>query len=180
MSNPCVWVVIPIFNALAVTKRCLADLAGQTYRNTTIILSDSGSTDGTCDFVEKEFPDVVMVRGNSDWWWTKATNEGIKYALSHAKPNDYIMTLNNDVAIPNTYIAEMVSLAECHLGSIIGSAIYDAADQSRLVDCGTYIDWTTMKYHFLSLPAFDTSGFCDKLTFLCGKGVLYPAAVFKR
>jgi Glycosyl transferase family 2 len=127
-----------------------------------------------------EFPWVRIVRGNVDWWWTKATNEGIKYALNQAAPTDYIMTLNNDVAIPDTYLAEMVSLAEQHPGSIIGSAIYDAADQSRLVECGSYIDWRTMKYQFLSLNDFDHTGFCEKLTFLCGKGVLYPVSAFRK
>jgi GT2 family glycosyltransferase len=179
MPSPCVWVVIPSFNAIAVTRSCLADLVGQTYPNIMVILSDSGSTDGTCEFVGEEFPEVMIVRGNSDWWWTKATNEGIKYALNHAKPNDYIMTINNDVAVPANYIAEMVSLGEQHPGSIIGSAIYDAMDRSRLVECGSYTDWRTMKYHFLSLREFDRSGFCDKLTFLCGKGVLYPVRVFR-
>src|SRR5437660_1612104 len=80
----------------------------------------------------------VCVRGNSNWWWTKATNEGVKYALSQAAANDYIMTLNNDVVIPDRYVADMVSLAEKTPGSIIGSAIYDAQDKSRLVECGSY------------------------------------------
>ena len=90
MSNPCVWVVIPSFNALAVTRSCLVDLTDQTYPNIKVILSDSGSTDGTCEAVAQEFPHVVVVHRNPDWWWTKATNEGVKYALSRASANDYI------------------------------------------------------------------------------------------
>jgi GT2 family glycosyltransferase len=145
-----------------------------------VILSDSGSTDGTCEFVRKEFSNVRIVSGSSDWWWTKATNEGIKYALTLAATNDYIMTLNNDVAIPDNYLVEMVRLAEKYPGSIVGSAIYDATDQSRLVECGSYIDWRTMKYRFLSLHDFDKGGFSEKLMFLCGKGVLYPVNVFRK
>jgi len=179
MSNPCVWVVIPSFNALAVTCSCLADLAGQTYPNIIVILSDSGSTDGTREAVAQKFPHVVMIQGNPDWWWTKATNEGVKCALSRASANDYIMTLNNDVVVPPPYVAAMVGMIQQYPQSIIGSVIYDAADRSKLVECGTYIDWRTMKYHFLAPGDFDQSGFSEKLAFLCGKGVLYPIGVFR-
>lgn len=175
-----VWIVIPTFNGLAVTRSCLIDLARQTYSNMTIVLSDSGSTDGTLQTVPKEFPQIVLVQGNREWWWTKATNEGLKYVLGRAASDDYVMTVNNDVEIPNNYITEMVNVAERYPGSIIGSAIFDAADQSRLVECGSYIDWRTMKYHFLSLNDFDHTGFCEKLTFLCGKGVLYPVSAFTK
>jgi len=179
MLNPCVWVVIPSFNALAVTRSCLADLVDQTYPTQMVILSDSGSTDGTCEAVVQEFPHVVMVQGNPDWWWTKATNAGVKYALSRASADDYILTLNNDVVVPPRYLAAMVGMSQQYPQSIIGSIIYDAADRSKLVECGTYIDWWTMKYHFLTPSDFDQSGFSEKLAFLCGKGVLYPVGVFR-
>jgi GT2 family glycosyltransferase len=143
------------------------------------VLVDSGSTDGTAELVAEKFPDVAIVRGNPQWWWTKATNEGIKFALSRCSADDYIMTLNNDVVIPDTYLAEMVRLGHQYKNSVIGSVIYDAANPTRLVECGSYIDWRTMKYHFLSPDDFDRTGFCGKLTLLCGKGVLYPSHVFR-
>jgi GT2 family glycosyltransferase len=177
--DPYIWVIIPSFNGLAVTRSCLADLARQTYPNVAVVLSDSGSTDDTCQVIPKEFPWIVILKGDPDWWWTKATNEGVKYALSKAAAGDYIMTLNNDVVIPPHYLVEMVSIAERHPRSIIGSAIYDAAEPSRLVECGSYINWRTMKYHLLQPSDFDESGFSEKLAFLCGKGVLYPACVFR-
>jgi GT2 family glycosyltransferase len=179
MSGPRTWIIIPSFNALAVTRSCLVDLSRQTHRNMEVVVCDSGSTDGTCDVIRREFPWVHRVYGNANWWWTKATNEGIKYALDQAGTNDYIMTLNNDVAIPETYVAETLSVGEQYPGSIVGSAIYDAIDQSRLVECGSYIEWRTMKYHFLSLHDFNEAGFSEKLMFLCGKGVLYPVNVFR-
>jgi GT2 family glycosyltransferase len=173
------WIVIPSFNACSITQSCLAHLIRQTYPTVQIVLVDSGSTDGTAELVAEKFPDVAIVRGNPQWWWTKATNEGVKFALSRCSADDYIMTLNNDVAIPDTYLAEMIRLAHQYRDSIIGSVIYDAADTTRLVECGSYIDWPTMKYHFLSPSDFDQSGYCEQLTLLCGKGVLYPVRVFK-
>jgi GT2 family glycosyltransferase len=180
VPTPCIWVIIPSFNGLAITRNCLTDLVRQTYPNVAIVLSDSGSTDGTREVIPEEFPSVVTVQGDPDWWWTKATNEGVKYALSKSAAGDYIMTLNNDVVIPPHYLAEMVNLAKRYPKSIIGSIIYDAEEPRRLVNCGGYIDWRTMKYHFLEPSDFDQSGFSDKLAFLCGKGVLYPSIVFKQ
>ena len=180
MIPPRVWIIIPTFNGLSVTRRCLVDLSRQTYPHITIIVSDSGSTDGTQEILEKEFPGIISVKGNSQWWWTKATNEGIKYALRGAAVRDHIMTLNNDVVVPPDYLSAMVSVAKRYPESIIGSMVYDAGDENRLVESGTYIDWRTMKYHFLSLHDFDKSGFSEKLMFLCGKGVLYPVTIFKK
>jgi GT2 family glycosyltransferase len=179
MKLPRIWIVIPSFNAVAVTRNCLENLSKQTYSNIAIVLSDSGSTDGTYEVVKNEFPWVILVRGNNHWWWTKATNEGVKYAIKEAADDDYIMTINNDVVIPPDYLAAMIKFAEQYPQSIIGSVIYDATERGRLVECGSYIDWRTMKYHFLTLDDFDRSGFCEKLTFFCGKGVLYPASVFR-
>jgi GT2 family glycosyltransferase len=179
IMQPRVWIVIPNFNGLALTRSCLADLSRQSYPYITVVVSDSGSTDGTYQIVAKEFPAVIILRGNSEWWWTKATNEGVKYALDHADAHDYIMTLNNDVVVPEDYVAEMVSLARQYPMSIIGSAIYDISNADRLVECGSYTDWRTMKYHLLSPSEFDQTGTCKKLTFLCGKGVLYAARVFR-
>src|SRR5262249_10101950 len=116
MSLPRIWVIIPTFNALNVTRNCLADLSSHTYRNLEVVVSDSGSTDETCDVIRQEFSWVHIVHGNSDWWWTKATNEGIKYALIRAATYHYIMTLNNDVAVPDNYISEMVRLGEEYRG----------------------------------------------------------------
>jgi GT2 family glycosyltransferase len=179
MADPYLWVVIPSFNNLPATRICLDSLSRQKYARLSVVLSDSGSTDGTCEVVHKEFPSIHIVQGNTDWWWTKATNEGIDYALTRAAPDDYIMTLNNDVVVPEDYVAEMISLARQYPMSIIGSAIYDISNADRLVECGSYIDWRTMKYHLLSPSEFDQTGTCKKLTFLCGKGVLYAARVFR-
>jgi glycosyltransferase involved in cell wall biosynthesis len=144
----------------------------------TVILSDSGSTDGTCDVIPREFPWTVLVQGNSQWWWTKATNEGIKYALGQAAADDYILTINNDVSIPPDYVEAMVHTAVRYPRSVVGSLIRDVADRCRLVECGSYINWRTMKYHFLELDELDETGFSEKLLFMCGKGVLYPVRVF--
>jgi GT2 family glycosyltransferase len=176
---PRTWIIIPNFNGCSITQSCLGHLIRQTYPNIQIVLVDSGSTDGTVEFVAEKFPDVAIVRGNPQWWWTKATNEGVKFALSRCSADDYIMTLNNDVVVPNTYLAEMVRLGHQYKDSIIGSVIYDAADTNRLVECGSYIDWRTMKYEFLSLDDFDQNGSCERLRFLCGKGVLYPMEIFR-
>src|SRR5207302_9522758 len=62
---PIFWVIIPTFNSITVTRSCLADLSRQVYPNIAIVLSDSGSTDGTCEVIPKEFSQVVIVRGNS-------------------------------------------------------------------------------------------------------------------
>ena len=69
-------IVIPVHNRREFTRQCLACLAVQTYRNVQTIVVDDGSTDGTDIMISQEFPDVVVMRGDGNLWWTEATNWG--------------------------------------------------------------------------------------------------------
>ena len=46
-SNPAVFVVIPVFNRVDTTLRCLDDLWSQTFPDLRIVVVDGGSTDDT-------------------------------------------------------------------------------------------------------------------------------------
>ena len=62
------YVVIPVFNRIQHTTRCLQTLERQSCGNFTIVLVDDGSTDGTARLIEKRFPWVHRIAGNGSWW----------------------------------------------------------------------------------------------------------------
>ena len=53
MSEPCVTIGIPVYNAEDMIAECLDCLLNQTYRNIRVVISDNASTDGTQGIVEQ-------------------------------------------------------------------------------------------------------------------------------
>ncbi|WDL71693.1 glycosyltransferase family 2 protein [Helicobacter winghamensis] len=47
--NPCISIIVPIYNVEPYLKKCLNSIINQTYKNLDIILVDDGSTDGSLE-----------------------------------------------------------------------------------------------------------------------------------
>ena len=65
------------------THQCLLSIYKQTNKNFIVIVIDDGSTDGTGEMITNEFPEVILLKGDGNLWWTKAINLGIKHALKY-------------------------------------------------------------------------------------------------
>lgn len=87
-------IVIPVFNGWPQTRQCLERLRQSTSKEFSVLVVDHGSTDGTRDHLERDYPEVIRIPGSPDLWWTGATNLGIRTALEHGA--DAVMLLNND------------------------------------------------------------------------------------
>jgi GT2 family glycosyltransferase len=68
-----IYIVIPVFNRKHYTKDCLLSLSAQTYSVFKTIVVDDGSTDGTADMLKEEFPEVIVLKGTGNLFWTAAT-----------------------------------------------------------------------------------------------------------
>ena len=73
---------------------------------------DNASTDGSADYVEKNFPDAILVRSSENLGFSLPNNEGMKYALEHGY--DYVYLLNQDAWLEPGALAKLVAAAEAH------------------------------------------------------------------
>ena len=99
------YIIIPVFNRKKFTEECLLSLRKQTNTNFKVIIVDDGSTDGTSEMIEKDFPEVILLKTKGDLFWTAATNLGIQHALDQQAK--FIMTLNNDTLATEDFIEKM-------------------------------------------------------------------------
>ncbi|SLM46414.1 Putative glycosyltransferase (fragment) [Nitrospira japonica] len=172
-SRPTVFAVIPVFNRLALTRDCLRCLQAQSYSRLVIIVADGGSSDGTEDAIKREYPSVVLIRGDRELWWTGAMRVGIEYALEHrTSDEDVVLMMNNDTLIDSYYVETLVRVSREHKAAV-GGLIVDSEEPSRIVDAGESIDWESYTF-----PVKTTVGagevFYDQIDLLSGRGTLVP------
>ena len=140
MGTNRIYIIIPVHNRKHFTLECLLSLRKQTFQNFKVIVIDDGSTDGTGEMIEKEFPDVILLKGDGDLWWTGATNLGVEYALTQAGQGDYILTLNNDTELAPDFIERMMGYAIENPEALLGAYALDI-DTKRPAYGGSRIDW---------------------------------------
>ncbi len=180
-------IIIPTFNRKAYLKKLLLQLAGQNnLLNIDLIpvIVLDGSTDGTSIMLEREFKEVVVLKGPGNWWWTKSVNEGIRYAL-HAFNPDALLLLNDDSQIGPEYTDSLVNALQLAGDrSIIGSLSITERVPHRVSFSGIKsINWYLLKkeiYHpgFEFLYKIPDKGLIPTYA-LNGRGTFLRTSLFK-
>lgn len=123
METPKVSVIIVNFNGKRFLKDCLDSISNQNYPNYEIILVDNGSTDGSAEFVEKNYPHVNLIKNEKNLGFAEGNNVGIRGALKD--PNvKYVALLNNDTVVERNWLFELVRVAEENAVDMVGSKIF--------------------------------------------------------
>lgn len=79
-----------------------------------------GSNDGTIEMINSNFPEVKVVFGDGNLWYTKSINEGL---INASKLNpDFYLLLNDDLLVEDDYLQSLInSYQKVEKNSIIGS-----------------------------------------------------------
>ena len=173
-----VYLVIPCYNRKAFTRNCLKALSEQTYKDFKVIVVDDGSTDGTSDMIKEEFPETIILYGDGNLFWTKATNMGIRYALEHGAT--YVMCLNDDTVPFENYMEKMMHWAKVKPQGVIHAMDYDF-DTKKPYYGGERHNWKTNKtVHLLDILPEEMQHGLHEVTHGPGRGLLIPRIVFEK
>lgn len=147
-------ILIPIFNGLEYTKKCisqLTDLINKTNSEVEykIIVIDDASQDGSYDYIKKNFPHVILLKGDGNLWWSGGINVGARYAIEEMNM-DYLLLWNNDVYPGQDYFFELNKIIEITDGNeIIGSKVYFSHKPGIIQAYGGYFNPKTgVKYTY--------------------------------
>lgn len=83
-------VVIPSYNRLHTLPQAIDSVLAQTLRADEIIVVDDGSTDGTAEFIQQQYPTITLIT-QQNAGVSHARNQGIRIASS-----DWIAFLDSD------------------------------------------------------------------------------------
>jgi len=172
-----IYIITPVYNRKEFTRNYLAALAEQTVKDFKIIIVDDGSTDGTSEMIEQEFPEVILVKEKGDLWWAEATNIGVKYALEYDAK--YIMTLNDDTVPDPDYMEKMIFWSKKQPDALLGALAIDV--KSRVPIAGGWLhSWKTTRItDLVNILKPDEFSGLHKVNVFPGRGLLIPAKVFE-
>lgn len=87
--------IIPVHNRRETTLRCLRHLCDTGAMDwIEFCVVDDGSNDGTAAAVRAEFPDISVLAGDGNLWWTGGIALGMRHAVDRGA--DFIVWLNDD------------------------------------------------------------------------------------
>lgn len=172
------YIVIPVFNRWHFTRACLESLRQQTNQAFRTVVVDDGSTDETAAALARDFPEVEVVPGTGRLFWTAGVNRGIQRALAAGATR--VLTLNNDLVTEPDFVAQMLAAAARHPTAVLGALELDLATGAPVYG-GERLDWRLNRRHDLlrELPPGARHGL-HPVTYLPGRGLLIPRAVFER
>ena len=89
------FVIIPVHNRREITLGCLACLrAAGDLDWANVVVVDDGSTDGTAEAIRGQFPEVILLNGDGNLWWTGGIVLGMKEGVR--RQAEVIVWLNDD------------------------------------------------------------------------------------
>ena len=107
VSNPRVTIVIPNWNGMRWLKGCLDGLAKQEYKDFQVIIVDDASTDGSKEFIQEQYPQIIVLSNREQQGFAATVNKGIKRART-----EYIVLLNTDTIPSPCWLQSLVTEAD--------------------------------------------------------------------
>ena len=120
--KPQISVIIPVFNQLAYTRKCLEALFLTTLKWTDrieIIVVDNGSEDGTGEYLKTLEPRIHVLSHQENIGFAKGCNSGAQVAQGR-----YLVFLNNDTEPCSGWLEALLSVFESYRNiGIVGSKL---------------------------------------------------------
>lgn len=127
-------VIIPNYNGIKYIKTCMDSLSNQTMKDFGIIFVDNGSTDGSKELVERNYPQVQVIGLTENTGFCGAVNAGIRKA-----DTEFVVLLNNDTEVDADFLKELYLGIERHPKAFSAQAkMIQFQNRSQIDDAGNY------------------------------------------
>jgi len=170
--------IIPFFNNFEEVKLCILSLKkskGVTHR---ILLVDGKCTDDTPARLKESFPDIEILGGEKERFWTACTNLGISHAIGHGA--EAVLFLNSDNEVMPDTLRHLVDFSKTHPNNIVASKVVDK-QTNQILYAGRIPKWRMMTFsedQFRDNQSIPESGYQTNTT--GGQGVLVPISILEK
>lgn len=174
-ERPLVSIVLVNLNCGSLVDLIFPGLARQTYPRLEVLVVDNASIDGSCEAIERQYPDVQVVRQGVNSGFAGALNAGIRTSRG-----DYVLSLNFDVLLEPEFVEALVDVLE--LRPDVGWAaglLRKLRPEGILnsIDCNGHY-WLPSRYCYGYDPAHPEVGYYDREQEVFGASAC--AAMYRR
>lgn len=171
-----VTVVIPNYNGIGYLKECLDTLREQSCQSFRALLVDNGSSDGSTEFVRKQYPWVDILALKQNYGFCGAVNRGIKAAKT-----PFVFLLNNDTKLHRDCIEELLIMMKQHPHSFSCQArMIKMYEPDKLDDGGDYYCALGWAYACGKDKPWKNYMKPRRIFASCGGAAMYRRSIFER
>jgi GT2 family glycosyltransferase len=107
IKQPSVSVVVVNYNGKRHLKECFESLLNSHYpkEKLEILMVDNNSSDGSLDYVKKNFPNVRILSLDKDYGYAGGINRGV-----NAAKGEYLVLLTNDTVMEKGWLVELINV----------------------------------------------------------------------
>ncbi len=137
-GSPRVTVAVLSYDGRHLLEKALPSIAGQRYRDSSVLVVDNGSSDGTAEWLAAQWPQVRVVALPANVGVTAALNVCVAEA-----DGELVMLLNNDIELDPDCIERLVAALDAYPEA--GSAspkLLDFYDRAVFDGAGDVLAWT--------------------------------------
>ncbi len=170
-------IVILTFNSIEFIKSCMDSIFAQDYQDFEVIVVDNGSSDGTVDFIKKDYPYITLIENKQNLGACKARNQAIELAQSK-----WVLTLDCDVILEKDFLNKIIKFADENKGraGIFQPKILNM-DKKTIYSYGIYLS-KLKRFYDIGKGQIDTGRFnTSKYVFgACSAAALYNRQMLER
>ncbi len=147
-------IIIPVFNRREITLKCLRQLASLIDRDDwKVCLVDDASTDGTAAAVSAEFPEVLVLEGTGNLYWTGVMELGMRHAVKTGA--ECCVWMNDDLQTDSHAIHAMVMLAMERQAIVAAEGVVQHENRPPYYSPGFYRKTHRLETRVLDLNALE-------------------------
>ena len=109
MTNPDVAVVILNWNGKSFLEKFLPSVIQNTPEWARVVIADNASSDDSLDFLEKNYPELQLIRLNENLGYAGGYNAALEKTEA-----DYFVLLNSDIEVPEQWLEPVIAYLEGH------------------------------------------------------------------
>lgn len=136
-------IIIVVYNGIAYLEKCLGSVWREINRaESEIIIIDNCSTDGSADFIQDRYPDVILIRNETNRGFAPACNQGAKQAQGQ-----YLVFLNQDTEVLPGWLSGLLEpLEQDKSVGLTTSKLLLMSRRDKINSCGQDIHYTGLNF----------------------------------
>lgn len=108
-----------------------------------VYLVDDGSTDGTSEAIKQNYPQVNLIKGNGNLFWSRGMYTAWKEAL-HGD-YDYYLWVNDDMTLYENFLDELISCEKWGKNCCVVSGLVENLSKTEIIYGGCSKDRKTLQ-----------------------------------